>query len=274
MKLFLSVVFLGLLANLITPAMALAQNLEKQHTAHAKGSQTEKPAMAHHRVAKPILVPFDDSTSAVLWKPDLSTVPLTIKEGKIELPKTGVDNYHVIVAEQQLGNLKKVFIHYIFRHGKPSGHSTSEVVTANKAELEIIPDPVPREHDRYYSQQEWSFIVHFHNEPLASHSVQLNTENGSHLEGMTNNQGRVTFKLPDDFQDVIAGSRDKRTAHMTIQTQYQSGNKQWQTQLGADYAVSESNWRSTPWGIAIMIFGLILGGLFIRLNKGKTGNHK
>ncbi len=264
--LFGSLLCLNSILALATPAMAAQEKRDYL----AEMAKIEKPPMMHHRVAKPILVPLDDSATAVLWKPDLSTLPLTITSGEIKLPKTGVDNYHVVVAEQQINNLKKTFIRYIYRHGKPSGHSTSKVVLANKAELEIIPDPVPREHNRYYSMQGWSFIVHFQGQPLSSHPVELKTENGSLLQQNTDNQGKVTFVLPDDFPNVTPGKRDKRSATMTISTQHQSGSQQWQTQLAADYAINESYWRSTNWGIITMIIGLISGGVFIRLNKAKN----
>ena len=227
-----------------------------------------KPKMMHHRGEKMVTVSLDDSSEAMLWKPDLSTIPLSIQGGKIKLPRTGVDNYHAIVAKQQLGNTEKVVIRYVYKHGKPSGHSTSELTKANKADLEVVPDPVPREHNQYFSQQVWDFIIRFKGEVLTQHPVTLTTENGTTLLQESDDEGRVSFKLPSDFDNIVIGKRDERMAVMHITTQVIEGEQRWVTQLDANYSVSESFWRLTFLGVLVMVIGVILGTVFIK-SKGK-----
>ena len=109
-----------------------------------------------------------DDAQVVLWKPDLSTQPLEIQQGKVGLKGTGVDNYHAIVAERTEGKLTEVAIRYEYARGKPSGHSSTELTAADKSTLEIVPEPIPREHYRYHSDQTWDFIVRFQGLPLAN----------------------------------------------------------------------------------------------------------
>ncbi len=234
----------------------------------------EQSIKRHHASENVILVPLDDNASVMLWKPDRTVIPLSLSEGQVRLPKTGVDNYHVLVAEQEIGHLKKAFIRYVFRYGKPSGYSTRDVVNANKTELEIIPDPIPREHDHYYSQQSWSFRIQFRTQPLANYVVELHTGNGTHLQQVTDKYGRVTFTLPDDFPHVVAGRRDKRTATMTLVVRHQTGSHQWQTIFMSDYAVNPAHWQSTSWGSWVMLMGMVLGRVMVRLNRKQNSGEK
>lgn len=231
----------------------------------------QQPEKMQHRGERAITVALDDTAEAVLWNPDLSTVPLTINNGKITLPKTGVDNYHAIVAKQRDDNSENVVIRYVYRHGKPSGHSTSELTAQNKADLEIIPDPVPREHSRYYSKQVWDFIVKFKGQPLVQHPVMLNTSNGTIMLKKSDDYGRVSFKLPDDFSQIAIGERDRRKAELHIVTELTLDNEKWFTQLDSDYSVSESYWRLTFLGVIVMVIGFMLGVLFIRRNNIEAG---
>ena len=234
----------------------------------------EQGVTSHHPGQTILRIPLDDNASVLFWKPDRTTIPLSLSSGQVRLPKTGVDNYHVVVAEQDIGHLKKAFIRYVFRYGKPSGHSTRDVVNANKTELEIIPDPIPREHDHYYSQQNWSFRIRFQGQPLAHCVVKLHTENGTHLQQVTDKYGRVTFTLPDDFPHVVAGRRDKRTVTMTLVVRHQIGSHQWQTIFMSDYAVNPAHWQFTSWGGWVMLIGMVLGRVIVRLNRKRNSGEK
>ena len=230
--------------------------------------EMKKPEVSSHRGApKPISLNLNGDVSAVLWKPDLSFVSVDVVNKQVSLPKSDTDNYHALIATSNYNNVKSTVIRYIYRHGKPSGHSTSELTKINKTDLEITPDPVPREHSRYQSNEYWQFLIRFQGLPLIDHLVILTTDNGSKLQLLTDKHGKVNFLIPDDFPNMVDNVRDKRQQEMHIETSISQGEKTWVTRLDVDYAINPAHWQSTDWGTLVMALGFIAGAISIRFKK-------
>jgi hypothetical protein len=228
-------------------------------------AQTES---AHgHRSEKRIFLANGDGARITLWKPDLSTEALTLEHGSVAMPKTGMDNYHAIVAEKDWGDHKEAVIRYEYRHGRPSKQSPSKLAAQQKTEFEIVPDPIPREHYRYHSQQHWGFLIRFNGQPVSDREVRLKTSNGTQLSAISDRDGRVAFRIPDDFPDLIEGERDKRLSQFTASSEYLQGGKRFTTQLNADYRINPSHWQSTRWGLLVIGIGFITGGFIGRVNN-------
>jgi hypothetical protein len=228
----------------------------------------------HRRGPKQLVISIADDARVELWKPDLSTQPIKIHQGKVSFKGTGVDNYHAIVAERTDGKLTESAIRYQYAQGKPSGHSSTELTAANKSTLEIVPDPIPREHYRYHSDQTWDFMVRFQGLPVADQQVILETANGSQLEGTTGAEGRVGLHIPDDFPDIVAGERDKRSAEFTVTTRYSKGGQTYKSTLNAAYRVNPQHWHSLGMGIAVVGLGMLTGGFIGRAGRGKKNKGK
>jgi hypothetical protein len=224
----------------------------------------------HHRGEKRINLENADGATITLWKPDLSTQPLTLNHGGITIPMTGVDNYHAIVAEKDWGDHKEVVIRYEYRFGPPSKQSPSRLAGHQKTEFEIVPDPIPREHYRYHTQQNWDFLVRFNGNPVKDLEVKLETVNGSQLATKSDADGRVTFLIPDDFPGVIEGKRDKRMGQFTVSSEYQQDNIRYTTQLNAEYRINPMHWQSTQLGLLVVGIGFLAGGFLGRV-KGNGG---
>jgi hypothetical protein len=220
-----------------------------------------------HRGDKRIFLENGDGATITLWKPDLSTQPLTLQHGSLSMPKTGMDNYHAIVAEKDWGDHKEVVIRYEYRHGRPSKQSPSRLTAQQKTEFEIVPDPIPREHYRYHSQQRWGFLVRFNGQPVSDLEVQLETSNGTRLSTTSNVDGRAVFRIPDDFPDVAEGERDRRLSQFSASSEYIQEGKRYTTQLNADYRINPNHWQSTHWGLLVIGIGFITGGFIGRVNN-------
>jgi hypothetical protein len=136
-----------------------------------------------------------------------------------------------------------------------------------KTEFEIVPDPIPREHYRYHSQQRWGFLVRFNGQPVRDLEVRLQTSNGTHLSTTSDAEGRVVFRIPDDFPDLVEGERDRRLSQFTASSEYIQEDKRYTTQLNADYRINPSHWQSTPWGLLVIGVGFIAGGFIGRVNN-------
>ncbi|AKH20757.1 hypothetical protein [Sedimenticola thiotaurini] len=255
-----------LVGNGVVPAAGQAE-----HGVAGGGKKPAAPAM-HHRAPKRLSLSNGEGAEITLWKPDLSKRALEPKMGVITLPPTGVDNYHAIVVEKNWGNSVDAIVRYEYLFGKPSGESPVKLLAAQKTPLEIVPDPLPREHHRYYARAEVAFVVRYKDQLLADQQVELRTGNGSSLRGVSDDQGRVVFRIPDDFPNIVPGDRDRRTADLSFHTTYETAGIRYDTTLSAEYRVSPEHWQSKPWGIAVAGVGFLFGGLITRrAARGKKG---
>ncbi len=244
------------LVAMATPSIAAERPAEGSEGAPAAAAH----AHANRRGGKQFLLPESDGAQITLWRPDLKTQPLTAEHDLIKIPSTGMDNYHAIVAAKDWGDLKETVIRYEYLFGKPSGHSPRELLAAPKAELEIVPDPQPREHWRYQAGQGWGFQLLFRGNPLAGQPVALVTEHGSRIEAATDQAGRVRFHLPDDFPAIEEGRRDLRSAEFAVRARYSSDGITHQTLLSARYHANPRHWQSFDLGLVVMGLGMVVGG--------------
>ena len=228
---------------------------------------TPKPQAHDHRAAKKLMLENAEGASVTLWKPDLSTQPLSFDQGGFTLPKTGMDNYHAVVAERTWGDTKESVIRYEYLFGRPSKHSPGELAGAVKTDLEIVPDPIPREHYRYHSDQTWGFLLRLHGTPAGGIPLTLRTANGTQLDAVSDPSGRVAFRLPDDFPGLVPGVRDDRSAAFTVSAEMRDADMIYQTTLSADYRVNPAHWQSTRWGWMVAGLGFVAGGLLGRTKK-------
>ena len=250
------------------PATTLAEE--------AKVVAEEKPQQqtghSGHRGPKQLMLENAQGAEITLWKPDLTTEQLQPHHGAVTMPKTGMDNYHVLVVEKDWGDSKETLIRYEYMFGRPSKRSPSELTGAHKTDFEIVPAPVPREHYRYHSDQQWGFQVRLHDRPVEGQTLRLETEHGSSLEGVTDKNGYVSFHLPDDFPDIVPGERDRRSAEFIVTASNDTTGTAYETTLSASYRVNPSHWQSAPMGWAVVGLGFVAGGLLGR--KKRQGGKK
>lgn len=259
-------------ALLAIPVLACQTPLFAAQTADSAPT-VKKPQSAHasHRGPKTLMLQNAEGAVITLWKPDLTTQTLEPMHGGVTIPKTGMDNYHALIAEKDWGDSKETVIRYEYMFGRPSKHSPSELAGAVKTELEIVPAPIPREHFRYHSDQRWGFQVRLHGKPLPDLPLSLETEHGTRLEAVTDAEGYAAFRLPDDFPDVVPGERDQRSAEFVVTADTATEEVAYHTTLTAAYRINPSHWQSAPLGWAVAGIGFIAGGLIGRQKKNNGG---
>lgn len=260
-----SVLLLGTLSGTGVSAQTTADAPQAQSRAGAPTQQQHQ----NRRGPKQFMLANGEGAVIKLWKPDLSTQPIESKQGSITIPSTGVDNYHAVVAVKDWGYLKEAVIRYAYMRGKPSGQSSTKLTAAQKTEFEIVPNPIPREHSHYASDQEWAFILRFKEKPIPNLPVVMETANGSRIEGISDEKGMVRLHIPDDFPNVIAGERDRRTAEFSLSAEYKSDGITYQTMLSAEYRVNQQHWQALSLGIAVTAFGMLAGGFLGHTKSGK-----
>ena len=215
-----------------------------------------------------------EGAEAYLLHPDLEKQPLgrVDQQGMLKLKQSGKENYHALVAVRESGQLTEAAIRYLFLHGKPTGHSPSELTHSDKLELEVVPNPLPREHWRHVSNQEVSFLVRFRGQPLGNYPVSVSTSNGTDLEYITDAKGLLNIKVPDDFETVKAGRRNNPPAEWRIGVTYDNSGYAFRTVYSSDYRADPKYWQPLSWGVVAMVGGMLFTGALTLRRRPQTSS--
>ncbi len=242
-----------------------------------KQRQQAKPNIDHnsHMPSKEKSIYLMDGHHAdvIFISPDLKKQKLSLdmESGKYILPKTGMDNYHALVAEKRGKNSHESSLRYVSMRGKPSGVSPELVVNSAKLPLEIVPEPMIREHWKFYTSNSHTFKVQFNGQPLADSWVVLSTSNGTKMDGKTDQYGRITFTFPEDFAHIKAGRRANKPAEFKLRTVHIHDDTTYKTNFNAPYYVNSAHWQSNSGGIAALSLGFI-SGLLIMFKHNRKNN--
>lgn len=210
---------------------------------------------------------------AELWLPTRVRRPLLMDNGTVSVQSTGLNSYHMLFAKNREGTSEEVAMRYLPLRGKPVEVSPAVLVDAPKSTLDITPAPLTREHQRYQSLKQANFIVRFRGTPLALHPVLLTTSNGSEITAMTDEQGRISLELPDDFSDVESGRSNNNPADFSVYAELKNGDDHYHTTLSAPYFVSPSHWQSFSGGLAAMFAGVVSGFVVLQRSR-KNGDEE
>lgn len=223
----------------------------------------ESGAGGHGHSRRPAAAYLRDGAGATLmfWRPDLEqgALPDAKADGQVAVRPSGVDNYHLLMASRSGDSGEEVALRYVYMHGKPSGESPRRLLDAQKAALEIVPAPLPREHWRYETSNPAVFEVRLTGEPLAGHPVQLVTTQGSLVEAVSDDKGRVTFVLPEDFAHVAPGREANAPAEFIVSTAHTQNGFVRRTTLTAEYHANPAHWQSSLGGVVALMVGFIGG---------------
>lgn len=212
-----------------------------------------------------------EGAALLLWTPELESRPAESGQGgRVAVRPTGINSYHALVATREQEGLTEVALHYLYFNGRPADKTPSALVQKEKAVLEIVPDPLPREHWRYLSGAPVRFLLRYRGEPLPHHPVSLYTSNGTLLEGRTGADGRWSASLPDDFTGVRPGRRNNRPGDFVVRTALETAGRAYRTTLNASYSVNPSHWQSMGLGGAVLAGGFLTGLVVLR-RAGRGG---
>lgn len=238
-----------------------------QHAGHGQGNRSREKAF-YLQDQKNVTVNYID--------PSLKVLSLTSEDNsnKYILPKSGMDNYHALVAERKGDTLHESSLRYVYMRGKPSGYSPENLIKNHKLPLEIVPEPMIREHWRFYTNNKHTFQILFNEIPLVDTWVILQTTNGSKFDSKTDAQGRVSFVLPDDFKDIKPGRRANKPQDFLLRTVHIADNITYKTNFSAPYSVNPSHWQSNSGGLLALSIGFISGIVIMRRHNNNNPQKK
>lgn len=210
-------------------------------------------------------------SEAYYLMPTLEKKPLIPEHGLVSIPRTGMDNYHALVINQKKDKSVNSSVRYIYSRGRPSKVSPTKITQIQKSELEIAPILLPREHDEYKGSQSHDFELRFKGKALGQTSVTFTTSNGTKEILESDENGKFSITVPNDFEDVKVGRRKNKAAEFILGASYINQDITYTTTLSMPYYVNPVDyWNSREAGLVVLIVGLILGlYLFRNINKKK-----
>ncbi len=219
------------------------------------------------------LMNSDTNASARLVLPDLSKQNLTFKLNTVMLPKPKMGGYYAMVAEGTSTDSTFSAIRYLSLHGRPAGISPTKLTALPKTALEIVPDPLHREHDRYTASKTYRFVARFEGKPLGNTSITLETHNTPAHTYTTDENGVAEITLPNDFSDVKPDRRANKPSEFLITLRHDAAGTHYVSTFTMPYSANPNDfWQSQEWGAGAIVIGF-LGGLLIYRRTQKGAKH-
>lgn len=195
-----------------------------------------------------------------LQEPDKATV----EDGGFKVGTAGVGNYHWLQASEDsaAGRFTASTAHYFANPGP----APTAMLLVSKADLEIVPQPLPREHWRYRAGETWRFLVRFKGRPLADTGLRLETSGGTQQVLKTDANGLVKVTFPDD---VKAPTRHGASGHANHgrgpENRFvlavgltEPGGRYHLTGFNHSYGEAYDAGRSLPMGLGFLALGGLL----------------
>lgn len=200
-------------------------------------------------------------------------LPMDMGGAMLDKPANG--GFHWLAAREVQGDTVRVAsIVQVF--GGNGGKDPTVMFMRQKHELEIIPQPYPREHARYRANEDWKFLVRFNGQPLAGQKVQLETSNGSMAEFVSDSDGVVKVHVPDDFkaeeEQPAAGGHNhgvRRASELVLATEYAEGGKAYLTAFNSSYGPNAFDKRSLTMGLGFTLLGMLGAVPLLRKRKNE-----
>lgn len=267
-----------------------------QHEHQAQLSPAAAPAIrpaAHLWTQQPLLLPGrnprGERAAAMLQPQGIAAAAVTVyaPEGpadrlKAEYPATAegiriapatpkIGNYHWVVAREESSETVKV-ASTAWYFANP-GDSPKDLLKVVKHELEIVPDPLPREHGSYRESEKWRFLVRFNGQPLAGQPLTLETEFGSRSSFLADAAGFATVLFPRDFKPAAKeegehAGHGPRRAKFVLSTEKMADGKRYLTAFNLTYGQDGDRNKSLGWGAAFGLVGMLAATPLLRRRNG------
>lgn len=287
-----------LLFLLVAGTLAPAWAQHDQHTA-APAAKARRPAEAsvwtQQPLLLPVLAPRGERGAARLLPRGIAADKVTVfaPEGPAErrqadypvtpegatiasaAPKIG--NYHWVIARTETPEEVRV-ASTAWYFGNP-GDSPKDLLTQAKHELEIVPDPLPREHGSYRESEKWRFLVRLNGQPLANQPLTLDTEFGSRSTFFTDTAGVATVLFPRDFKPAEGKAQDAeshgpRRGKFVLATETTTDGRRYLTAFNLTYGQDGDRNKSLGWGATFGLIGMLAATPLLRRRNRTAGDAK
>lgn len=207
------------------------------------------------------------------FEPSPATVP--VSQGGFRLSAGKVGNYHWVQATEasQVGVVTASTAHYFANPGP----APTAMLQQPKAALEIVPQPLPREHWRYRAGETWAFLVRFNGQPLADTGVRMETSGGTERIFRTDSRGLVRVAFPDDVAEAPQQGghnhgRGGQNRFVLAVGHTDAAGRYYLTAFNHTYGAAAGAGRSMAAGLGFLVLGGVLAvPLTLRRKEGRHG---
>lgn len=200
--------------------------------------------------------------------------PVGSEGARIEAAAPMAGNYHWLTARQESNNEVRV-ASSAWYFSNP-GAAPTGLLNESRHELEIVPQPLPREHSSYRESEKWRFLVRWQGQPLANQPLTLETEFGSRSRYLTDAAGVATVLFPRDLAPAAEGgagqeSHGPRRAKFVLATERraEADGKRYLTAFNYTYGADPDRERSLAWGAAFGVLGMVAATPLLRRRAAK-----
>ena len=202
-------------------------------------------------------------------------VPVTPEGTQIEAVTPKIGNYHWVSAREEAEG-KVTVASTAYQFGNPGAAPTKLLLTP-KYELEIIPQPLPREHGSYRESEKWQFLLRFNGQPLANKELKLETEFGTRTTFVSDAKGVVTVLFPLDFKPADHAKAhdqhmDPRKGKFVLAAEHDEGGKHYLTAFNYAYSPDATTGKNLMAGAGFGVFGMLLAAPLLRRKKADNKN--
>lgn len=202
----------------------------------------------------------------------LRDYPVTDGLAKIATGSARIGNYHWVVMREETPELVKV-ASTAWYFGNP-GASPQALLAKQKHELEIVPDPLPREHGSYRESEKWRFLVRFQGMPQPGQTLALETEFGTRTSFVTDQSGIATVLFPRDFRPppdkAEGGGHGRPSAKFVLSTEKHTDERHYLTAFNLNYGPDAERGRSLAWGAGFCLVGMLAATPLLRRRPAKA----
>lgn len=261
-----------LLAVAALPLAAQHDHGGQAGSSSASSSWTSQPLLLPagggrgERAAASLRASGSDGRVLAIYGPDLDALDqrreVTATAGVFAISPTDAKrgNYHWLVLREESAELVRV-ASTAWYFANP-GPSPQRLLAQVRHELEIVPEPLPREHGSYRESEKWRFRVRWQGQPLAGRSVLLETEAGSRSTLTTDSEGVATVLFPRDLPETVADEKShgrpaRRAGKFVLSTEYEDQGRRYQTAFNHTYGEDGERGRSLGWGAAFALAGMV-----------------
>ena len=198
-----------------------------------------------------------------------------LDEGKAKIKSRGgkLGGYHWVTAREEHNstiNIASTLVYF-----SNPGPAPRVMLKQDKAELEIRPQRLPREHQHYRAKETWPFRLLYRGTPMPDSEVLFESKNGSRKVYKTNQAGLFEVNFPADFP-VLDDKSSKHTGHHGRR----KSDFVLSTELHQDgqHLISAFNYHYTPdayadkdltLGIGMAMLGMFAATPLLRTRKKK-----
>ncbi|MCW9039347.1 MAG: DUF4198 domain-containing protein [Rhodospirillales bacterium] len=209
----------------------------------------------------------------------VQTLPAQEKGAKLKIGKNG--GYYFATASESSGGwlVSASTVHYFSNPAPPP----REMLGKQKSDLEIIPEPLPREHARYREGENWPFLVRFKGKPLPDTLITFVSEHGSKAHFTTDAEGIVNVSFPADFTFPEPSKGDKAGQHaghhrpkagFVLVAMHADEGTRYLSSFNYSYAPGAYRGKNLWAGVGFGVLGMVLAVPLLRRRKNNGSKGK